>query len=594
MALGPSWTCVFLSFTFLIGIEIVLHYLYFPRAQINRYDPLLPFKKGITKELKDIHLEMQTSLINKEVLSVRLVQRLGGIITRLDNRLQPASTLGETVDKDGSVDVCPELYKGSLAGFPFYATGWVITNCTNAKPIRSVISILVNTVAYPKEDEQHIEKVLKGIADTYPTVHVHLATRSNEVTETAKRFKNIDVVKVDHANLGKGWNMLISKVSTPYVLVARDVFHFTWLTQIERQIRVISQIPNVEVAGGAYRDLSGHWKAGCVQTKLKNYVLEYQEGYYHSRNECMYCDYLQGPFVTKTNLLKFDESLPNEVIFEDWFLRVVDGGKLIMSCPDAMYFTTDYHSYSKRTDKDVWTPLAKKWQLNRVLLPKGVKHSFSCKDIGFQCNAKSALLPVCCQEEYADALSFFQEFADMHNVSFELDAGSILGGVKFNGLLPWDLDGDLKVLLSDFEIFDKKETVKHFQENGYKLTEYKITDDGERGYFMINFNKFYIEVWGRSAVTNTEYLPTELQKHSTFTKANIRGNWIDTAFSPGLFARNRYGREILKHSQSWIKLKLPHSYSEYIGGSFAPCDKPNHHSCLQLFPADGDIPFLVT
>ncbi|KAJ7378949.1 hypothetical protein OS493_019647 [Desmophyllum pertusum] len=86
--------------------------------------------------------------------------------------------------------------------------------------------------------------------------------------EAAKKY-NIDVVKVDNGKVGKGWNTLIKKVSTPYVLVARDVFHFTWLTQLERQIRVVSQIPNVGVAGGAYRNFSGHWKAGCVQTMLK-------------------------------------------------------------------------------------------------------------------------------------------------------------------------------------------------------------------------------------------------------------------------------------------------------------------------------------
>ena len=82
-------------------------------------------------------------------------------------------------------------------------------------------------------------------------------------------------------------------------------------------------------------------------------------------------------------MLKFDESLPNEVFFEDWFLGVVEDGNLIMSCPDAMYFTTNYNLHSKGSDKNVWTPLAKKWQFNRVLLPQGVKHSFSCQDINF-------------------------------------------------------------------------------------------------------------------------------------------------------------------------------------------------------------------
>ena len=180
------------------------------------------------------------------------------------------------------MDVCPYEYRGGTFGYPFYPTGWVITNCKNAKPIGSVIRVLINTVAYPKEDESHIERVLKGITETYPTVQVYLATQSNKIMDMTKRYKYVDVMKASDAKLGEGWNKLIRKVSTPYVLVARDVLHFTWLTQLERQIRVGSQIPNVGVSGGSYRNFSGHWKASCVQTTLKNYVLEYQEGYYYS------------------------------------------------------------------------------------------------------------------------------------------------------------------------------------------------------------------------------------------------------------------------------------------------------------------------
>jgi len=560
------------------------------------------FKESVTKELNEVHQEMQKLVLHKQAPSPRLAQKLGEILHHLDNKRQPSLT-SETVGKDGSVDVCPEGYQGGKSGYPLYAKkGWYTTNCTNAKPIRSVISILVNTVAYPKEDEIHVENVLKGITETYPTVQVHLATRSTEMKRDPEKYNNIDVIRLDDTKLSKAWNTLITRTSTPYVLVARDIFHFTWLTQLERQIRVVSQIPNVAVAGGAYRNVSGHWKAGCVQTKLKNYVLEYQEGYYHSKNECMFCDYLQGPFVTKTSLLKLDENLPDEVVFDDWFLRVVEGGNLAMTCPDAMFFTIDYNSYSRITDKNVWTPLAKKWELNRVLLPQGVKHSFTCQNIGFKCDnyAQNALLPVCCQEMFADALSFFKTFADKNNVRFELDSGSVLGGVKFNGIIPWDIDGDVFVLSTEFEIFNKIETIDYFRKNGYSLTEYVSPMlDGKKymydGFVKITFNKFFIEVFGTNVMSNTLYLPRELQnRHQTFTKANIRGNWVDTKFSPGLYARNRYGREILKHSQSWRKVGLAHSFGDYEPGSFGPCENSMHHACLHSFPGDGDIPFLVT
>ena len=508
---------------------------------------------------------------------------------RLDPEVDLASVFTQEGTDTDSLDVCPEVYNGTKFGYPFYEKGWVSINCTNVKPLHSVVSVLVNTIAYPKQDENYIETVIKGITETYPTVQVYLATGSVNVMKAAQNYKNVDVVLIDKAQVAKGWNILVRKASTPYVLVARDVFHFTWLTQLERQIRVTSQIPYVEVAGGSYRNFSGHWKAGCVQTTMKNYVLKYQEGYLHSKNGCMLCDYLQGPFVTKTSLFKLDEKLPIQVVFEDWFSSIIEKGSLVMSCPDAMYFTTDYWSYSKITDRNVWTPLAKKWELNQVLLPGGVKHSFSCEDIGVTCKAKSELLPLCCLQEYAYALAFFQKFAEAHNFTFELDTGSALGGVKFEGVLPYDLDGDFIISTSGFDILGKTETVDYFQKNGYTLADY----EPKEGYARLFFKKFYFEIWRWGDMSNKRYLPPELQKQETFTKANIGGYWIDTAFSPGLFSRNRYGREILKHSQSWIKLGLSHSFMEYNPGGFELCKKPEHHACIHNFPADGNIPFMV-
>lgn len=102
-----------------------------------RYDHLLPpkmvkngddnarrFKQDIAKELNEIHLEMQKLLIHKQVPSARLVQRLGGIVKLLDNSPQPSTNVtNETVSKDSSVDVCPDVFKGPLAGYPFFEEG---------------------------------------------------------------------------------------------------------------------------------------------------------------------------------------------------------------------------------------------------------------------------------------------------------------------------------------------------------------------------------------------------------------------------------------------------------------------------------------
>ena len=94
--------------------------------------------------------------------------------------------------------------------------------------------------------------------------------------------------------------------------------------------------------------------------------------------------------------------------------------------------------------------------------------------------------------------------------------------------------------------------------------------------------------------SNTAYLSEELRKHEVFTKADIRSNWVDTKFIPVLYARNRYGREILKYFQSWRKVGSEHSFGDYEPGSFEPCKNPLHHASLHNFPGDSDIPFMVT
>lgn len=47
---------------------------------LYRYDPFKPLKRGLTKELKEIYLEMQKLHIHKKVPSARLVQKLEEIV----------------------------------------------------------------------------------------------------------------------------------------------------------------------------------------------------------------------------------------------------------------------------------------------------------------------------------------------------------------------------------------------------------------------------------------------------------------------------------------------------------------------------------
>ena len=112
---------------------------------------------------------------------------------------------------------------------------------------------------YPKPMEKQVDTVLNGINQTYPQVKVYLAAKTSQIESVAKKYPNIKTVTFSKgSSFGKVWNQLINEVSTPYTLVARDIVHFTWVTRIERQIRMISTTDHVAIVGGSFRNLKGH------------------------------------------------------------------------------------------------------------------------------------------------------------------------------------------------------------------------------------------------------------------------------------------------------------------------------------------------
>ncbi|XP_032237102.1 uncharacterized protein LOC116617998 [Nematostella vectensis] len=578
-----------------------------------RKTTFLPFKRDVARRLGDINTALLRNFKKKQPPEEYLLLKLEALIAELDmgykhsKIVEVVKEMPKELKSDEKLDVCPEKYLGEKKGYPFFQTGWVKTNCTNVKPLPEVITVLLNTVEYPKPYEGHIEIVLNGIASNYPGVHVYMAPKNEEIAKLADKFQNVTAIKIgNNTKYGKIWNQLVSMVKTPYTLVGRDLVHFNWMARLERQIRMIYELEHVGIVGGSFRNWTGHWRIGCRQTKKRNYVLEYEEGYYYSARSCMFCDDLEGPFVSKTEILRkaeFGEKLPTELVFEDFFLRVLETGYFVMNCPDAMYFNVDYTTERKRSDPKIWRFFASKWIFVRIILPGEVKHVLSCQDIGYRCRTsvtKYALMPACCLEQYGRALKFFHNFCERNNVLYELDAGSVLAAVKFRGFIPWDLDGDMSMSSYNFSFVRKHQD--YFRNHGFNLNGYSQPKwvngtivKRRKGYLVYHSPDIYTEINGWPSVSGSHFAPPELQDPLFYTKCLMNGYWVNCMYSPGLFARNRYGLDVLKHSQSWLQVgNMGSSWSRYKPGRFLPCKYPYFHACLDKFPADGNLPFMVT
>jgi hypothetical protein len=74
----------------------------------------------------------------------------------------------------------------------------------------------------------------------------------------------------------------------------------------------------------------------------------------------------------------------------------------------------------------------------------------------------------------------------------------------------------------------------------------------------------------------------------------VNNKWIGCKNSPGLYARNRYGKNVFKRAISWRYLGLANSFENYSRKkvpSSNDCPTIGHHSCLVNLKSDGNTQF---
>jgi len=534
----------------------------------------------------------------------RILLRLNSIVSQLDPRFALSDSQVLTSrdnDTDSRIDVCENPSNISRADQLLYQQNDppLCKGTATKRPISALITVLVNNID-PDANTflARLQIILDGIRGYHLFLPVIVADANTNITHAhkamsvAKTRGNVRLITVEPRLLqtpGAIWNTLVEEVTTPYVLVARDLSHFNAYSRLERQIYMISASDFIGVAGGAFRNLTGHWKVGCYQTGIRNYFLRIVEGYKYSAYGCMFCDYLEGPFVARTSIMKqikLNQELPGDIVFNDWFLRIKRANVLVMTCPDAMYFTQGRSSFHEQKQSS-WLMLAKEWEIHRIFVPPNVIYLFSCKEVGLSCRTgkrpKEHLMPSCCLVQMARAWKTLDEFASRYGISYELDSGTLLGAVKLRTHLPWDVDADVKFDRREYQTFFKKQNV--FNAKGLKL---KAFNAEQKGYFQIWTPEINIEMCGSDTLTSV-FLPADVREVPT--KVYMLGAWVRGVANPGLYAWNKYGPNYLKHSPVSRWISHNGSMHEYPI-SWPPCPNPQHHACLNHYPIDGSTDFV--
>ena len=412
-----------------------------------------------------------------------------------------------------SRSVCPEVYKGSTYGYPFYRKGFETEECWVKRDIDDLVTLIFDEVVVTTETGDHnvdfnetgrvsrFFTFLDSVYRLYPGIKTHfiLGKKWNRHQIEAIQDKTTSDLrtKVSFHSLtnyafskGELLQNIIDRINSKYILIAPNLRRFTSDINLERLIRVLSTRENTFFAGGSYRNLTGHWSNSCLQTHLKNYTLTYKSGYYRSFAECLVCDDLSGPFLAKTSVLKeFAFYLIGERgIFRELFLRVKDryssshpgldhSGSAVVTCPDVMF-----HTQPSPVRDDDLVNFANKHSIKKIVEADGKVRWFGCRRgikhrNGEKCPLKSGLVvPPCCLENLADAIKFVMEQCERNNITCELQEGTLLGAVKLNKVLPWERDADIAFLTADFPKLVKIKDV--FISQGYvvyEISKYIIT-----------------------------------------------------------------------------------------------------------------------
>lgn len=622
--------CLIISLSIMIGVVAIYQFESSPLNHIvhsvNRWKPVEHQPKMIFalygQEMKRTLIDVAKHLAKahryarsgKTILELKeAYEKLTDLLDTMhaydaNSEIETALTLNTNVYfnlsssiSDSILDVCPEVFTNRTYGYPFFFNGFEMLHCDryHVRPFSQILSLFFDFI-----DDIEMSSATQIFRDLNSTEYRMLPLIIVVNSEVDEQFIEHEIKSYNfNASIFRSNNSVeaLSTVHTDYILVLRDLIHFDFNSRLERLVRLISY-KVADLVAGSQRTANGHWMSGCHQIAMKNYTLRLVEGYDLSYNACMYCDYSSGPFVMRTNLLQsfLSKDLKNQNRYLDLMLTLRSKNYVMMTCPDAMFYTHRL-GVQNLTSKSDWYPLIQKWKLNRIIFPDNSDLFFTCGQAKIGCyKDRGYVLSICCLNELNHMLNLAHDLFVANNISYEMDAGSLLSVAKLENALPWERDHDLTLLSSDIDkVMKLNDKVKPF---GYKFVfeskpietcfkpihECIKTTSINCGYVAYRGPNWRIELWGANCLSTHVIEPLNGTNSTCVRNA---GHWVNVPTNPASAARNKYAYQVLRHAEHWITLGEKTGRIYYKAGEFSKCPTPGFHGCLENYLPDGNLQF---
>ncbi|XP_069942530.1 uncharacterized protein [Cherax quadricarinatus] len=280
---------------------------------------------------------------------------------------------------------CQERFLGSKIGYPRYVQGFSRVNCS-ALPLRDVVTAVLWDV-----EQKHLMSLLSDFNRIYPGLPLLV------VTDVRVQSKQNLVIERPTPSIAQAITKVLTRVTTPYVLLAPRLSQLSGHSRLERLVWV-AEWAGVWAVGGSLRGVDGRWRAGCLQARESKGQLVYERGYDASLYECQVCHTLEGPLIMKTAALATlhwpSSATPHPLLLPELFLQVHAGAAPYQHaaavCPDAMFLVASleppwqaalqprHQEPELRRVAALWHPLVKQRHLARLQLPSGVTINYPC------------------------------------------------------------------------------------------------------------------------------------------------------------------------------------------------------------------------
>ena len=393
-------------------------------------------------------------------------------------------------------------------------------------------------------------------------------------------------------------NSLFPLVETKYFLTLDSRFELDDYNSdhsIKWLLYALINVPELDFVSGSILWNNNYLEIPCYRLALCNWTLSQRYEYKRSIGELMICENIASSFMGKTDRIQalldsesapFDAKLP-VLSTTDFFLRVKRKGAVAAVLPEVFLTQSSKCHTSLVMDKkdktmyERFVPFAEKHKIFRFkdadsnildlcgndspLLGEGICDEQTAHKIMLDnshwVNSGTFAYPYI-MENLLKGMVAVTNFLDSQNITYYVDGGIPLGGVKMQGILPWEAgDVDLGVYIeSQDKLFSLIE--------GFAASHgYTVRNLDQQVQVFASPRKAGMKMGG--LISLCPYL-NPAPDFKEFMKIKINGRWLQCRKELFAMFRKYYGINYLQHQM-------------YRTNQIVHCKAKGHNACLPDF-----------